>query len=159
MENTITFLLFGLLSLGCFVILVLTIRKMQILMRIRNLEKAKNLFRLQREQLEAKFFDMAASLGKPRGLRWVNCEWQNDVNYARDVQSGLLTAFVSISIRFEAIEGSDMEEVEAVGLLREAAAVFHFKRDRWGTGGRAMFNMDSETAITRLAGQYERIEN
>lgn len=159
MENTITYLLFGMLFLGCFVILVLTIRKMQILMRIRNLENAKKLFRLQREQLEAKFFDMAASLGKPRGLRWVNCEWQNDVSFARDKLSGLLTAFVSISIRFEAIEGSDMEEVEAVGLLREAAAVFHFKRNRWGTGGRAMFNMDSETAVTRLAGQYERIEN
>jgi len=159
MENTITYFWYSLLTVGCVVFFVLTIRKLQTLYRVRNLENAKKLFRFQREQLEAKFFDMAATLGKPRGLRWVHCEWQNDVSFARNKQSGLLTAFVSISIRFEAIEGSDMEDVEAVGLLREAAAVFHFKRDRWGTGGRAMFNMDSESAVSRLAGQYEPVEN
>ena len=30
-------------------------------------------FRLQREQLEAHFFHRAGSLGKPRGLRWLEC--------------------------------------------------------------------------------------
>ena len=32
---------------------------------------ALRVFRLQREMLEAKFFDLASTQGKPRGLRWL----------------------------------------------------------------------------------------
>ncbi len=115
-------------------------------------------FRIQREQLEARFFDLAASLGKPRGLRWVDCDWLSDVQFARDTESGLLTAFVSVNIRFEAIEGGDMEEVAAVSTIRDAAAVFHYRNGRWGTGGRALFNMNPVDAIERLSHQYKAIE-
>ena len=41
----------------------------------RDARLAIQLFRKQREMLEAKFFDMARSLGKPRGLKWLDCEW------------------------------------------------------------------------------------
>ena len=115
-------------------------------------------FRIQREQLEARFFDLAASLGKPRGLRWVECDWLSDVRFARDTESGLLTAFVSVNVRFEAIEGGDMEEVAAVSTIRDAAAVFHYRNGRWGTGGRALFNMNPVDAIERLSHQYNAIE-
>ena len=118
---------------------------------------AVNLFRMQREQLEAKFFDLARCRGIPRDLRWVECEWLPEVTWGRSVDDGMLTAFVGVNIRFEAIEGGDMEDVEAVGLVREAAAIFHFQNGRWGTGGRAMFNMDPRAAIDRLAGQYEPV--
>jgi len=37
-------------------------------------EQAMQAFRLQREQLEAKFFDLAGSRGVPRGLRWLECD-------------------------------------------------------------------------------------
>ncbi len=114
-------------------------------------------FRIQREYLEARFFDMASSLGKPRGLRWIECDWQPEVTYARDKQSGMLTAFAAVNIRFEAIEGGDMEDVEAVGLIRDAAAVFHFQNGAWGTGGRALFNMNPQDAITRLENQYQPV--
>ena len=48
------------------------------------LERARELFALQRERLEAKFFDLAARGGKPRGLRWKNIDWENEVVFARD---------------------------------------------------------------------------
>ena len=114
-------------------------------------------FRMQREQLEAKFFDLARGRGIPRDLRWVECEWLDEVTFGRAVESGMLTAFVGVNIRFEAIEGGDMEDVEAVGLIRDATAIFHCEYGRWGTGGRAMFNMDPHAAIDRLAGQYEPV--
>lgn len=114
-------------------------------------------FRLQREHLEARFFDLASALGRPRGLRWLDCDWQDGVTFARDRQSGLLTAFVACNIRFEAIEGGDMEDVEAVGLLRDAAALFHYQQGCWGTGGRAMFNMNPEDALVRLESQFEPV--
>lgn len=115
-------------------------------------------FRVQREQLEAKFFDLASRLGKPRDLRWLDCDWQSGVTFGRDVQTGMLTAFVAVNIRFEAVEGGDMEYVEAVGLLRDAAAVFHYQNGNWGTGGRALFNMNPADALDRLADQYEPVE-
>jgi len=107
--------------------------------------------------LEAKFFTMASSLGKPRGLRWLDCQWQDQVTFARDRQTGLVTAFVGVNIRFEAIEGGDMEDVAAVSTIRDAAAVFHYRDGIWGTGGRALFNMNPQDAIRQLSGQFSPI--
>ncbi len=115
-------------------------------------------FRLQREQLEAEFVKRASSLGKPRGLRWSHCEWQDGVKFGRELQSGFVTALVGVNIRFEAIEGEDMEGVEAVSMVRDASALFHYHRGRWGTGGRALFNMNPADALSKLAGQIEPLE-
>src|SRR5579863_4394278 len=121
----------------------------------REFQRARESFRRQRELLEAKFFDLAAASGKPRGLRWMDCEWLEAVSFARDRQTGLLTAFVAVNIRFEAVEGGDMEDVAAVSNIRDAAAVFHYQHGRWGTGGRALFNMNPGDALDRLQNQFE----
>lgn len=114
-------------------------------------------FPLRREMLEAKFLDIARSLGKPRGLYWRECEWLEDTTFARDRASGLITAFVGVNIHFEAVEGGDMEDVAAVGTIRDAVALFHFQNGAWGTGGKALFNMNPEDAVVRLVAQYERL--
>lgn len=144
---------FGILALA--VIAALAWKPVRKRWRRREFETARQKFKLQREQLEARFFDLARSLGKPRGLRWLDCDWQSDVAFARDTESGLLTAFAAVNIRFEAIEGGDMEDVEAVDTVRDAAAVFHYRKGVWGTGGRALFNMNPADAVTRLQGQYQ----
>ena len=115
-------------------------------------------FRIRREQLEAKFMTLASSLGKPRGLRWLECDWLPSVAFGRDKQTGLLTAFVSVNIHFEAIEGGDMEDVAAVDTIRDACAMFHYQNGRWGTGGRALFNMHPEAALQRLSNQYQPLD-
>ena len=120
-------------------------------------EQALKLFRLQREQLEAKFFDLARMSGKPRGLKWLDGDWQSEVTFARACDTGLLTAFAGIHIRFEAIAGSDMEGLAAVDTVRDAAAVFHFQRGRWSTGGRVLMNMNPAEAVTRLFGQFDPV--
>lgn len=124
----------------------------------REAETAVRKFRAQREQLEAKFFDLASRLGKPRGLRWLDCEWLDRVTFGREIESGLLTAFAAVEIRFEAVEGGDMEDVAAVSTVRDAAALFHYKDGLWGTGGRALFNMNPSDALERLNDQYESID-
>lgn len=121
------------------------------------IELAVRKFRLQRELLEAKFFDLAKSSGKPRGLKWLDCDWQSEVTFARACDTGLLTAFVGVNIRFEAIEGGDMEDVAHVGTLREAAAVFHFQNGRWATGGKVLMNLSPADALIRLAGQFDPV--
>lgn len=144
----------GMLLLGAIAVFAIPLARRW---RAREVRQALRMFRCQREQLEAKFLDLAQVSGKPRGLRWVDCDWQNSTTFARDRQSGLLTAFAGINIRFEAIEGGDMEDVAAVGTIRDAVAVFHFHRGRWGTGGKALFNMNADDAITRLTAQFEPV--
>jgi len=110
-------------------------------------QRFRSAFHLQRERLEAKFFELAGASGKPRGLRWTDCSFDDDVTYARHRQTGELCAFVAAAIAFEAIEGGGMEDVEAVGNLRAATAVFRLDRGRWETDGRAIFNLNPAEAI------------
>jgi hypothetical protein len=120
--------------------------------------KVATLFQQQREHLEADFFHAAARSGKPRGLRWKKCDWERDVLLARDKKSGELTALVGLTIQFEAIEGSDMEGLPAVGNLRHASGVFYFRGGRWRTLGRAVFNLNPAETIEHFKQQYERVE-
>ena len=121
------------------------------------IEKARELFRLQRERLEAQFLTAAAGTGKPRGLRWVECEWDGPVEFVRERQTGLIAALVGVTVQFEAVPGSDMEGLPAVGNLRNASAVFFFQRGHWQTVGKAVFNMNPDEAVEHLKNQYERI--
>lgn len=117
--------------------------------------RARELFRLQRERLEAHFMSAAAATGKPRGLRWVDCEWEDAVVFVRDRQAGHIAALVGVTIQFEAIPGSDMEGLPAVGNLRNASAVFFFQRGHWHTVGKAVFNMNPDEAVRHFQNQYE----
>src|SRR4051794_32407579 len=91
-----------------------------------SLERARLAFPAERARLQAEFFQAAAASGKPRGLRWKHCDWGDEVELAREVAGGELTALVDVTIQFEAIEGSDMEGLPAVGNLRTASAVFFY---------------------------------
>src|SRR5437588_2111414 len=121
-------------------------------------ERARELFVLQRERLEAKFVTAAAASGKPRGLRWKDCDFENEIELARERATGQLVALVSVTIQFEAIEGSDMEGLPAVGNLRNASAVFYFERGRWRTAGKVVYNLNPDEALEHFQQQYERIE-
>ena len=157
MDWTNPVILFAIAAVLVVTTICLAVKPLRRHWRAREEGQALRAFRLQREQLEAKFFDLARSRGKPRGLRWLSCDWEDTVTFGRALDNGLLTAFVAVNISFEAIEGGDMEDVEAAGDIRDAAAVFHFENGRWGTGGRALFNMNPHDALKRLDGQFEPV--
>jgi hypothetical protein len=92
-------------------------------------------------------FDLASGRGKPRGLRWVDCDFESEAQFAEDEQSNLLRAFVSVTIQFEAIEGGGMEDVEAVSNLRAATAVFEYDGETWVASSRTIFNLSPDQAI------------
>lgn len=117
-----------------------------------------NQFHRRREWLEAKFFDVAAQRGSPRGLKWSEIDFDNAVVFARDRRDGQLAALVGVSIQFEAIEGGGMEDVEAVANRKAASAVFRHRGTEWTTEGRAIFNLTPSEAIEYYQSELERLE-
>lgn len=121
------------------------------------LESIRGFFEVERARLQAQFFQAAGASGKPRGLRWKECVWNELIEWVRDKQSGQLMVLVGVTISFEAIEGGDMEGVEAAGNLRNASAVFYWQDGEWRTSGRAIFNLNPSEAVEHFKGGYERI--
>ena len=123
--------------------------------RARQLRRARQLFHLRREWLEARFLTAASDVCSPRGLAWSGCDFDNQVRFARDRKSRMLRAFVGTTISFEAIEGGGMEDVEAVGNLRAATAVFYFDGRQWQTDGRTVFNLSPDETIRHFGHDLE----
>jgi hypothetical protein len=115
----------------------------------RRIQRALRDFVRDRESLESAFFRAAAASGKPRGLAWKNCSFQQGVTLARDRANGDLVGLVGVTIGFEAVAGGGMEEVEAVGNLRAGTAVFSYNGGQWTTQGRAVFNLEPREVIER----------
>jgi hypothetical protein len=143
------------LAAALLLVAVLAWKPLRTLAREAEVQHARRLFTQQREHLEAHFLGAAARSGKPRGLRWKDCEWERGVELAREPGTGRLAALVGVTIQFEAVEGGDMEGLPAVGNLRNASAVFFFDRGRWHTVGKAVFNMNPDEAIAHF--HYDRI--
>lgn len=104
-------------------------------------------FHRQRERLEAKFVQLGSIHAKPDAPRWTDCQFDDDVAYARNRSTGELSAFVAVTIEMELLEGRSSGSSDAVGNLRAATAVFRFDRDHWETDGRAIFNLTPTEAI------------
>ena len=102
-----------------------------------------------RDALQDEFLAAAAASGKPRGLSWRQCDLQEDELFALDRVTGELYALVGATVSFEAVAGGDMEDVEAVGNLRFATAVFVHRRGEWTTDGRVVFNLEPAQALER----------
>jgi len=146
------------LVLGLLTILAIGLwRPVRRALREKELARACKDFHRQRERLEAKFLQLAGRSGKPRGLIWANCDFADDVVYARNRRGGDLSAFVAVTISFEAVRGGDMEGVEAVGNLRAATAVFRMDHGRWNTDGRAIFNLNPAEAIDYFKDTVEMV--
>jgi hypothetical protein len=121
-------------------------------------QRAKKLFHLRREMLEAKFVKLASSTGKPRGLIWSDCDFDNHVTLAKERTGRGLKALVSVTIQFEAIEGGGMEHNPNVANLRAATALFYYHGQEWNTDGHTVFNLDPVQTVQRFEHELELVE-
>jgi len=135
----------------------LALRPIRAARQAERLARAQRDFHRQREQLEAKFIERASQSGKPRGLRWSDVAFDDDVIYARDRKTGGLKALVAIEVSFEAVEGGGMEHVEAVSNVRAATAEFLYDGGRWRTEGRVYFNLAPTATVKYLAADLELV--
>jgi hypothetical protein len=104
-------------------------------------------FHRQRERLEAKFVQLGMIGTRPDGPRWTDCDFDNDVTYARNRSTGELSAFVAVTIEMDTGEEGPPGAPDVIGNLRAATAVFRFDREHWETDGRAIFNLSPAEAI------------
>ena len=100
---------------------------------------------------------MAQATGKPRGLRWKDCQFEVTRGVCPRQADRRSRRLVAVTIAFEALPGSDMEDNPNVGNLRNASAVFFYHKGHWSTVGKAVFNMNPNEAIEHFKNQYERV--
>ena len=120
-------------------------------------ERARESFRLQKERLEGVVLKAAASTGKPRGLNWLSCRFTDEYTLVRDRATRRLAALIPVTVLFDPIAGSDMENVEAARLPRQATAVLHFRKGAWHSDGRVLFNMTPADALRLHSREFELI--
>lgn len=114
--------------------------------RVARFAEVRRDFHRQRERLEAKFVQLGMGSARPDAARWTDCEFDDDVAYARNRTTGELSAFVAVTIELE--DGDHPSTAaDAVRSQRAATAVFRFDRDHWETDGRAIFNLTPTEAI------------
>jgi len=117
-------------------------------------ERARELFRLQHERFEEALLKAAAETGKPRGLRWLSCVITGDAVLVREKPTHGIVALVPVTVQFEPVEGSDMEDVPAAREPRPTTAIFTFAKGEWATTGRVLFNLDPHQTVQQSAGRY-----
>jgi hypothetical protein len=109
--------------------------------------EARRDFHRQRERLEAKFVVLGMSNTRTDGIRWVDCDFDDDVAYARNRTSGELSAFVAVTIALDDADEQPLVNDDELGTLRAATAVFRFDGRHWETDGQAIFNLSPTEAI------------
>lgn len=114
----------------------------------RRVERVLRDYLRDRDEIQLAFLRAASATGKPRGLAWKKCDFQDGLTLARDRATGEFIGLVAARISFEAIEGGGMEDVEAVGSVRAATAVLVWKNGAWTTEGRAVFNLDPPAVLS-----------
>ena len=111
-------------------------------------------FKQARKVLEKTFFKICSESGRPRGLRWKTCDFENTVLFVIEKHSLNLHAMVPVVISFEAIEGGPMEEMEAVSNLRVGSALFVHTGKDWATRGDVIYNLSPVEAFQRYDQNY-----
>lgn len=122
-------------------------RPVQRVWRKARFAEAQRDFHRQREHLEAKFLLLGMRRNRPSGLRWVDCDFDDDVAYARSRSTGHLSAFVAVTVVLEDPATDGMARGDSHDNLRAGTAVFRFDGRHWETDGQAIFNLSPTEAI------------
>ena len=140
---------------------VLVWRPMRAASREARFAQTRRDFHYQRERLEAKFVRLASAKGGPNSPHWDDCEFDDDVAYVRNRNTGELSAFVALTVEVDDLE--DLEDRitgvgDLIGNLRAGTAVFRFDQSHWETDGRAILNLSPTEAIQFYQNDFEMID-
>ena len=133
-------------------------RPMRVASREAKLALARRNFHVQRERLEAKFVQLASARAKLHGPHWEDCDFDDDVAYVRNRNTGELSAFVAVTVSVDDFENAPGGIGDLIGNLRAGTAVFRFDRDHWETDGRAIFNLSPAEAVRFYQNDLEMVD-
>jgi hypothetical protein len=139
-------------------LLVLVWRPIRAGCREARFAQARRDFHAQRERLEVKFIHLAAANTRSRTLHWADCDFDDDVAYVRNRNTGELSAFVAVTVASGDFDEPPPGLGDLVGNLRAGTAVFRFDRDHWETDGRAILNLSPTEAIRFYQDDLEMVE-
>ena len=109
-----------------------------------HVDHARELFRQQREWLEARFLTALGRRSTPiERLRWEDAHWHDEVLWARDRQTRRLLAL--IGVHFDADPFDDSPEPRP----RHATALFEFRKGRWIAEGKRLDEIRPDEAVLR----------
>lgn len=109
-----------------------------------HVDHARDLFRQQREWLEARFLTSLAKVDPLERVRWEDAHWHDEVLWARDRQSRVFLAL--IGVHFDATSYDDL----ALPSPRHATALFEFRKGRWFAEGKRLDEVCPDEAVLRL---------
>jgi hypothetical protein len=108
-----------------------------------HVERARELFRMQREGLEARFVSALTKLDPVEGIRWEEAHWHNEVLWARDCQSRSLLAL--IGVHFDTASFDELGEPHP----KNATALFEYRKGRWYSEGKRLDELRPDEAVLR----------
>jgi hypothetical protein len=108
-----------------------------------HVDHARDLFRQQREWLEARFLGALAKGDPTEAARWDEAHWHDEVLWARDRQTRRLLAL--ICVHFDANPFDDLSEPGP----RHATALFEFRKGCWRAEGRRLDEVRPDEAVRR----------
>ena len=106
-----------------------------------NLDTARDLFRTQRERLEARFVTSLGRIDAHEGLRWEEANWHDEIFWARDRQTRSLLALVGVHF--------DLDPFDEIPTRRLATAVFEFRKGEWRAEGKRLDEVRPDEAVGR----------
>jgi hypothetical protein len=108
-----------------------------------HVDHARDLFRQQREWLEARFLGALAKVDPLERIRWEDAHWHDEVLWARDRQTRVFLAL--IGVHFDAIAFDEIGEPRP----RHATALFEFRKGRWVVEGKRLDEVRPDEAVLR----------
>lgn len=101
-------------------------------------ERARELFRLQRERLEARFLSRLDQHDPEARLHWDDAHWHDSVHWARDRKTRRLVALVGV--HFDPPPFTDDPPTFAT-------AIFEYRRGEWTTDGHGFDEIRPDEAL------------
>jgi hypothetical protein len=108
-----------------------------------HVDRARELFRPQREWLEARFLSALGKSDPLERLRWEDAHWHDEILWARDRKTRVLLAL--IGVHFDGPEFDPLGESPS----RHATALFEFRRGRWVAEGKRLDEVRPDEAVLR----------
>jgi len=112
-----------------------------------NQDEAKQRFKLRREWLEVEFLKAYTNHRVSRGLKWIECDFGDEVHFAFDQDHELLRAFVPLVIHFVPADQETFDETLQLEKLREATSVFEYNGKAWTAVAKPIYNLSPIQAI------------